>query len=337
MSFSLLLFLVAGGMLIFSFVVLVFVILAGRKTREQHHRTSAETLFFHALQNSTIDSIYLKDTRHRVMMANDIFYTHLNRTPEDVIGYTDVDFFGEEFGRRTMAEEKKLFETGEPVIAAVEERVIETGHRHYTLTTKVPVEEDGRIVGLLGITREFTAIAKLQEELEYHATHDSLTGLCNRASITYDLHDVIQTNSPVAVLFIDMDNFKQFNDQYGHDFGDELLKLIARRMELTLRKDDLIGRISGDEFVVVLRGIHSRREAEIATRKLIDAFKLPFSALGHSVTCSFSIGIMCTAANPMAEEITVEDLIRCADHAMYAVKKQGKGGYQFYRELRGDS
>lgn len=329
MNISLLLLFLAGGMLLISLVVLIVVILLRKKPLATRKRSEVEELFYSAMKTSTIDSIYLKDTHHRILTANNIFYTHLNRTPDQTIGLTDIDFFGEEFGRQTMAEEQKLFKTGVPMIAAVEDRVIETGHRNYVLTTKVPVYQEGKVIGLLGITREFTAIAKMQEELAFHATHDSLTGLCNRASITYALHDVLETKSPVAVLFIDMDDFKHFNDQYGHDFGDELLKMVAHRMETVLRKDDLVGRISGDEFLVVLRGVQTREEAEIATKKLVESFTLPFKTLGQSVTCSFSIGIVCTAVTPIPAHASVEDLIRCADHAMYEAKKRGKGGYHF--------
>ena len=313
-----------------SLVILGYAIFLFRKVSVHKERTVLEEVFLQTTLRNTIDSIYLKDKQSRILLANDTFIRNMERPVDKVYGHTDIDFFGEEFGSKTIAEEKRIMESGEPMVSAVEERVIETGSRNYVLTTKVPVYENGKVTGIFGITREFSEIAKLQEELEYSATHDSLTGLWNRPAIVYELHKVLENQEAVAVLFIDMDNFKKFNDGYGHDFGDELLKLVSRRIEHALRKDDLIGRLSGDEFVVILRNIETKKDAEAATKKLIESFRIPFIALEHTITCSFSIGISCTTTCHKSKNLSVEDLIRCADRAMYAVKEAGKGGYQFY-------
>lgn len=328
---------IAGGLMITTIFLLVYAL---QMRKALHHQKSLETkknLFLEAILKSAVDSIYLKDTDHRVIMTNEFFYRNINKTEDEIIGLTDFELFGEELGKSTQIEEDKIIQTGKPLISAVEESGFETRDRHYVLTTKVPVYEGEKVVGIFGITREFTAIARLQEELEYSATHDSLTGLSNRTAITYALHEVLKGKKPVAVLFIDLDNFKRFNDEYSHDFGDEVLKLVARRLESVFRKDDLVGRLSGDEFLVILRSINTKAEAEIATQKLIEQFNFPLMALGHSVVCKLSIGIACTDACPVSENLSVEDLIHCADHAMYQVKKNGKGGYQFFEDVCGKS
>jgi diguanylate cyclase (GGDEF)-like protein/PAS domain S-box-containing protein len=326
---------ISATLLLTSSVLLVLWLRARAAQQHKHHEEDVCQWFLDAMLHDTIDSIYLKDSQHRILLANDQFYTNLNRPPEQVLGYTDVDFFGQEFGERTMRREKEISMTGVPQSGLVEQRIDETGELVYVLTTKVPVRRNGKITGLFGITTEFSEIARLQEELTHSATHDPLTGLLNRTAITVKLRQALRNHQPVAVLFVDMDDFKEFNDQYGHGFGDELLKQVARRMERALRKDDLIGRLGGDEFIVVLNSVISRNDAESAVKKLCHQFERPFETMEHSVHCQFSVGIACSIACPITDSLSAEDLVRCADRAMYQVKNSKKGGYAFFEGVCG--
>jgi len=327
---------VTGGLLFISGVLLVLWLRARAAQQHKHHEEDVRQLFLDAMLHDTIDSIYLKDCQHRILLGSDHFYADLKRPLDQILGHTDMDFFGQAFGERTMRREKDIMQSGIPQSGLVEQRIDETGELVYSLTTKVPVRRNGQVVGLFGITSEFNEIARLQEELTHSATHDPLTGLLNRTAITAKLRQAVRTQQHVAVLFIDMDDFKQFNDEYGHVFGDELLKQVARRMEFALRKDDLIGRLGGDEFIVVLNSVLSRTDAETAVKKLCRQFERPFETMDHSVICCFSVGIACTIACPVIDNLSAEDLIRCADRAMYQVKNSGKGGYGFFEGVCGE-
>jgi diguanylate cyclase (GGDEF)-like protein len=332
----LLFWIISTTLLLTSGVLLVLWLRARKAQQHKHHEEDVRQLFLDAVLHDTVDSIYLKDCQHRILLGSDHFYTNLKRPLDQILGHTDVDFFGQEFGERTMHREKEIMQSGIPQSGLVEQRIDEMGELVYSLTTKVPVRRNGKVVGLFGITSEFNEIARLQEELTHSATHDPLTGLLNRTAITAKLRQALCCQQGVAVLFIDMDDFKRFNDEYGHVFGDELLKQLARRMERALRKDDLIGRLGGDEFIVVLNGVISRADAETAVKKLCRQFERPFEAMEHSVVCRFSVGIACTIACPVADSLSAEDLIRCADRAMYQVKNSGKGGYGFFEGVCGE-
>jgi diguanylate cyclase (GGDEF)-like protein len=135
-----------------------------------------------------------------------------------------------------------------------------------------------------------------------------------------------------AFLFLDMDNFKQVNDRLGHEAGDELLKLMAARLRASVRGDDFVARIGGDEFCVLLQDIAEPREAAAVAQKLLAELGKPFRAGGHDVASGASIGIACVPQ----DGDDVNTLLRLADHAMYRAKELGRNGYQFFSGLLND-
>ena len=320
----------SGGFAVFSLIGLGLYLHARKRIRLLEKSIQSRDLFLEAVIQDTVDSIYLKDPQHRILFANDHFIESIGRTREGTIGFTDKDFFGKKFGQRTFDQENRILETGKSIINEIENRSLSAGETEYTLTTKVPVYRDGIIKGILGITREFNSLAKVQEELEHNVNHDALTGLYNRTAIKQALLDIVQNRRPVAILFIDIDNFKYCNDQFGHDFGDEILKMVAVRLQDTLRKDDLIGRLGGDEFIVILRRIANKKEAESATQKLLARFLSPFEFDGNTAQLSLSVGVVCTNMCRFTQATTPKDVLRFADEAMYEAKKLGKGQYKFY-------
>jgi diguanylate cyclase (GGDEF)-like protein len=167
-----------------------------------------------------------------------------------------------------------------------------------------------------------------EKELVFLATHDALTGLPNRTLILDRIEQTLTRarlqGEPVAVLFVDLDNFKAINDSLGHGVGDELLCAVAERLEGVIRETDALGRLGGDEFVVVADGISLAAGPELIAERLLEAFGEPF-ALGDDgetrVHAKASIGIA-TGHRPSAEE-----LLRDADIAMYRAKWGGKSHY----------
>jgi diguanylate cyclase (GGDEF)-like protein len=170
-------------------------------------------------------------------------------------------------------------------------------------------------------------LARRQQELSFMATHDALTGLPNRTLILDRLQQMLvrgrHTKSPVAVLFIDLDNFKTINDTLGHAAGDELLQSVARRLDAVVRDVDALGRLAGDEFVVLAGEISVQAGPELIAQRLVAALKRPFP-LGDEqtpVTVTASVGIAA------GSDITADDLLRDADIAMYRAKWDGKNRF----------
>jgi diguanylate cyclase (GGDEF)-like protein len=155
------------------------------------------------------------------------------------------------------------------------------------------------------------------------ATHDTLTGLPNRHSFYEQLQHTLRiaerSNAPFAVVFVDLDGFKPINDVLGHAAGDAVLKSVARRLEHCVRKCDVVARIGGDEFVIILSDVHKTAVPSVA-RKIIDTVAMPHEFNGKPVTLTSSVGV---ATYPDSGR-SVDELVARADAAMYRSKRAGR-------------
>jgi diguanylate cyclase (GGDEF)-like protein len=169
-----------------------------------------------------------------------------------------------------------------------------------------------------------------QSKLNYLAYHDPLTGLSNRRSFIERLEKCLrepaQQGEPLAVLFIDLDQFKQVNDSLGHGVGDELLVLVAARLSEHLQLIDMLARLGGDEFICLMEAAHDVDEVEMLAREIIRAFDEPFVLGDHELFLSASVGISLSPRDGNS----VLDLMRNADTAMYRAKAMGRGNFHFY-------
>jgi diguanylate cyclase (GGDEF)-like protein len=179
-----------------------------------------------------------------------------------------------------------------------------------------------------------TQLSVLQEQLHHQAYHDPLTSLANRALFTDKVREAIaDRRGEVAVLFIDLDDFKTINDSLGHSAGDELLVAAASRLRSCLRPEDLVARRGGDEFAVMVRDSHDAEAAAVnVARRIMEAFVLPVGVGSESVAVYLSVGI---AASRGGSDFTAEELIRDADVAMYRAKTNGKGHFQVFHPSMG--
>ena len=174
-------------------------------------------------------------------------------------------------------------------------------------------------------------LTRRQEELAFLATHDALTGLPNRTLILDRVEQMLvrsrRSQTPVAALFVDLDNFKSINDTLGHGVGDELLRAVAARLDGVVRDIDALGRLGGDEFVVVAEGMSLDSGPEMIAERLLEALKQPFELEGAEqsrLTVTSSIGIAA------GDRVSAEELLRDADIAMYRAKWDGKNRYVVY-------
>lgn len=174
------------------------------------------------------------------------------------------------------------------------------------------------------------AAGKLTDQLAYMADHDFLTGLPNRSLLTDRLVQSIalaeRHGKKVALLFVDLDHFKQVNDSLGHAVGDQLLQSVARRMEACIRHSDTVSRSGGDEFVVLLTEVEELQDATLIAEKLIKAMAELFSIDGHKLHVTLSIGISLFPDDGK----DVETVLRNADTAMYHAKKSGRNQFQVF-------
>jgi len=202
--------------------------------------------------------------------------------------------------------------------------------------TSVPMRDaQGRCIGVVTACEDITGRKDSEKRIEHLAYYDTVTGLPNRALLMDRLHQALalaqREGRELALLFLDLDNFKDLNDTKGHDRGDKFLREVARRLKSCVGESNTLARIGGDEFLIVLTSVSDEEEAAATTARRVQAlFADPFLIDGEEFYSSTSIGI---ALYPV-DGTDVEGLLKCADAAMYHAKNEGKSNYQFFsREM----
>ncbi|HEV3009202.1 MAG TPA: diguanylate cyclase, partial [Burkholderiales bacterium] len=176
--------------------------------------------------------------------------------------------------------------------------------------------------------------AAQEERIRHQAYHDALTGLPNRASFTEHLEEAMRRAKragwPLAILFLDLDLFKRVNDSLGHDAGDRLLRVAAERIRRAVREADMLFRMGGDEFTVLLEDVRGPEEAAMVAARVLEGIAEPLQLQHHEISVSASIGI---ALNPR-DDVMGARLVKAADTAMYRAKELGRNRYAFFaREM----
>ncbi len=196
--------------------------------------------------------------------------------------------------------------------------------------TTLPKQSQGHSVGRVYSFRDITEQRASQQRIEQLAYTDVLTGLPNRLMLSqqvdFGLRVAERDGGEFAILFIDLDRFKNINDSLGHLFGDRVLVEVSARILACLRQVDTLCRLGGDEFVMYLHGADAAG-AEMVARRVIETLSHPFEldALQFSVSCSIGVAMF------PADGLSLDDLIKCADTAMYSVKERGRANYRFYQ------
>ena len=191
-------------------------------------------------------------------------------------------------------------------------------------------DDQGEALHYVAVFSDITSIKQTQSQLEHLAHHDSLTNLPNRLlfedRLEHALAQAKRQNRQLAVLFLDLDRFKNINDSLGHAMGDELLKEVANRLQNILRDDDTAARLGGDEFTILVENVDDPSQAAVVASKIQDKFKAPFKIAGRELHVTASIGISIYPEDGK----DVADLTKNADAAMYQAKEQGRNNYRYY-------
>ncbi|AFI84927.1 bifunctional diguanylate cyclase/phosphodiesterase [Methylophaga nitratireducenticrescens] len=192
------------------------------------------------------------------------------------------------------------------------------------------LNESGELYRIAGTAQDITERKEQEAHIEYLAYHDSLTALPNRLltmdRLEHAITHAIRHTDVLAVLFLDLDRFKTINDSLGHQAGDLLLQQVGSRLLEVLRQEDTIGRVGGDEFLILLPSINSPDDAAHVANKLLDVLSPPFMVMSYQLHVNASIGIsLCPR-----DAVNAETLVKYADTALYLAKEQGRGVFRFF-------
>jgi diguanylate cyclase (GGDEF)-like protein/PAS domain S-box-containing protein len=227
---------------------------------------------------------------------------------------------------------ENVFTTGSNGSYQAEYRTIGLDGRQRWIAARGRVLYDplGRPARLVGTSMDISERKRTEKKIQQAAQHDNLTGLPNRSLLAEYCSHILamsaRSGEPGALLFIDLDRFKPINDLYGHDAGDKVLQEVARRLLGCTRKGDIVSRLGGDEFIVVLPRIESPHDPAKVAQHILDAIDQPIAVGAHQLNVSPSIGI----SQFPQQGTELELLIRCADLAMYSAKKAGRNNFKTY-------
>ncbi len=203
--------------------------------------------------------------------------------------------------------------------------------RYYISLSATPrYSKTGAVIGYLGVGTNVTRRIEAQGRLKHMAEHDMLTGLANRYTFQNRIEQEVAASGEdenVAILAIDLDNFKSINDTFGHQTGDALLNLVAKRLRKVIRGNDWAARLGGDEFVVVSRDVANPMDACLVAARIVSALSRPFRIGGLELTSSASVGVACA---PLHADST-QSLLKCADLALYEAKGSGRSCYRLFQ------
>ncbi|MGA7949033.1 MAG: EAL domain-containing protein [Thiobacillaceae bacterium] len=302
----------------------------GRNVTDRMHAEEARARLV-AILEATTDFVATADADGKLLYLNQAGRRLLGRTAEnDIAGMPLADCHSEQGIQRLLQEALPR--------AAADGVWVGENTLHGMLGQEVPVSQvvlahrgnDGRIEFYSTIARDITERKRHEAELRHQATHDILTGLPNRTllgdRLGAEISRVSRQGRLLALIFLDLDNFKRVNDSLGHPAGDSLLKEVGRRLTGCLRPNDTVARYGGDEFVVLGGDMGSVEHILVVMNKLRNAFEAPFRIGQRDVFITFSAGIAIYPGDGEDEET----LIKNADTALFRTKAKGRSQYQFY-------
>jgi diguanylate cyclase (GGDEF)-like protein/PAS domain S-box-containing protein len=298
--------------------------------KEAERALEASEARFRVLTESSLDLISVVDAEGVIRYQSPAVRHLLGYEPTETLGQNISDFVHAEDLEHSKAAMRRIIDARQS-IEPVEFRLRrKDGTWRVFESLGTNCLDNPHIHGVVFNSRDVTDRKVIQQRIQHLAYHDNLTGLPNRSllqdRLAHSIARAERTNRKVAVLFIDLDNFKNINDTLGHDVGDELLRQVARRLSECVRAEDTIARQGGDEFIVLLDGLDDGRGASLVAQKILNSLRKAFVLSGTDQHVSGSVGI---ALFP-EDGRDAQTLMKSADTAMFHGKTQGKNTYQYF-------
>jgi len=283
---------------------------------------------------------------HESVISTDLkgYISSWNKGSEVLLGYKSSEMIGKHIKSLYLKEDYESLQNNIDILmqkakCKAEIRLVKKSKEliFADLSLSLLKNEKGMPIGIIGYSQDITERKKAEDKLReqqdmlyYQAHHDHLTGLPNRILFNDRLEKGIQKSSrqqtKLALLFIDLDNFKEVNDSLGHDIGDKVLKVVAEQFKTCIHKADTLARLGGDEFMVILEDLKKEEDAALLAHKILEISKEPIKVGKHTLHISASIGVSLYPS----DTTDILDLLQYADIAMYKAKAKGRNNFQFY-------
>ncbi len=296
----------------------------------EHKRTEEKLRLTSSVVENTLDAICITDSNSTIVEANSAFFQST--------GYIQNEVIGQHIGQIKSGLHDEI------LIASIWQELSEKDHwsgeiknrnkigelQQEWLTLSTVKNEQGQIINYVGIFSNISRLIKDQLKFEHFAHHDVLTNLPNRLLLADRMDQAIATatrkKEQFAVCYLDLDEFKPINDQYGHKLGDQVLCEVAKRIKQIIRSNDTVARIGGDEFVILLNEISSLDDCKQSLERLLKGIEkaIVIEQNSYNVTASIGVAIFPEDAN------IASSLLQYSDKAMYEAKRKGKSQYQLY-------
>lgn len=293
--------------------------LAKSEAKYRHLIENLQYHYFFYTRNTENRFTYLSESINTILgYSKDEFLTHYTKYLTD----ETFDLTVEDYSPNSLNSAKKP-----PHIIGINHK---NGSKHYLEITEFPVfNSRGKVELIEGMARDVTLQYEIQEKITYLANHDTLTGIPNRLYLDKQLQDLISYSkrhqNKFAMLFLDLDHFKQINDTLGHDVGDKLLQEVTKRINSNIREEDIFARIGGDEFVIILTDINEV-DIVVSIHKIMDLMRQTWHVGNVELNVATSLGV---ALYPQ-DGTTVIELMKNADIAMYQAKELGRDNFTFF-------
>lgn len=268
--------------------------------------------------------VFVKNRQGEYLYANQLTLDLFSTTLENLKGKTDREFFQPDMLNDIKESDEMVFNSGQKVVNEERALALNDGRVRVYRAIKQPIihSKSKQVIGLIGVSTDITDIVELREQLAEQAYTDELTKLYNRRKIWQCFGSSYQQardqELPLSCIIIDIDHFKQVNDSFGHDFGDNVIVELAKIIRSNLRKTDHCGRIGGEEFLIVLNNTEEKEALEVAERLRSQFLSSPLNI----VESPFSLSCGVTQLSPYDSEFL--DLYRRADDALYKAKHLGR-------------
>ncbi len=307
-----------------------------RRKKEDALRLSEER--YRTIIDSIADAYYEVDLAGNTTVFNDAYLKLYEYSAKEMQGKNYRTYVDKEHAEIAYWVFHQVFKTGKPTRKMEWEIITKSGKKKQVeLSVSLSRDVNGKPIGFRGIISDITDRRMAEETIRHQAFHDSLTGLANRILFYDRMHMAFNLakrgGKMVAVIILDLDNFKVINDNKGHRVGDEVLKSISGRLSKMVRASDTVARYGGDEFTLIIPSLSNEENVLIVAQKIVKAFNEPFHLDDSNITVTASVGV---AMYPLHGQ-DIDTLMNKADAAMYRAKATGRNRYCWYGDTKENS